>query len=252
MLAQVDFLCVQSEKAKARFVALGAPLDRIGITGNVKTDLLKGTSTRTEMQTIRQDLSIALDAKVIVAGCIRAGEEPILLEGFAQVHARLKPLILILAPRHLRRVPDIERELKKRELHYVKRSEIDAQECTGPVLLLDTMGELSKVYAAADVAFVGGSLVIIGGRGHNPLEPAALGVPVLFGPYMQQEGAEALIESGAAIQIDNADQFAKEVIRLLENSDERHRRGAAGQQVIQEAQGAARRTVELLRQNRIL
>ena len=250
ILTQIDFLCVQSEKAKARFVALGAPLDRIGITGNVKIDLLKGMPA--DVQTVRQDLRIPAKAKVIVAGCTREGEEPILLDGFIQMQAQLEPVVFVLAPRHLRRVPEIERELKKRDLSYVKRSQMGPQEVIQPVLLLNTMGELSRVYAAADVAFVGGSLVIIGGRGHNPLEPAALGVPVLFGPYMQQEGSEALLKSGAAIQIDNANQFAKEVTQLLENPNERRRRGAAGQKVIQDAQGAARRTVELLVHHGIL
>ena len=175
-----------------------------------------------------------------------------MLDGFERLRSRFDGLVLILAPRHLNRVGQIERELTTRRIGYTKRTDGSSAPFRGPVLLLDTMGELSTVYAAADVAFVGGSLFPIGGRGHNPLEPAAAGAPVLFGPYMQQEGSRLLVLRGAAARVADAQQFAEEVARLLADPDERDRRAAAARSVVLEGQGAARRTVELLRERGII
>ena len=146
---------------------------------------------------IRSALGIPHSAKIFVAGSTRPGEEEIIAAAFASVVKEMPDSVMILAPRHLNRLEEVERVLDAAGLPFVKRSAgVKLNETEARTLILDSIGELQGVFACAEAAFVGGSLRDYGG--HNPLEPAALGVPVLFGPYMEQTGAKELLTGGAA------------------------------------------------------
>ncbi|MCK4590619.1 MAG: glycosyltransferase, partial [Candidatus Latescibacteria bacterium] len=190
------------------------------------------------------------DRQAIVAGSTREGEEKILIEAFAELRRDFEHLLLVLAPRHLNRVPEVEALVSEAGFTVARKSRLKSADQEVDIVVLDTMGELSSVYASAQVAFVGGSLVPVGG--HNPLEPAVWGVPVLFGPYMEQQGAAALLEKGAAFQVEQADQLVQTIAQLLEDPSKREAAGSQGKRVVQGRRGSASATVELLIENGII
>jgi 3-deoxy-D-manno-octulosonic-acid transferase len=217
------------------------PPEKTAVTGSLKFDVSLGEPLQVPFMADRQ---------VIVAGSTREGEEKILIEVFARLRQQFDHLLLVLAPRHLDRVPEVEALVSKAGFTGARKSRIKSTDRDVGIVILDTMGELPSVYACAQVAFVGGSLVPVGG--HNPLEPAAWGVPVLFGPYMEQQGATALLEKGAAFQVEQTDQLAQTMAQLLKDPSKREAAGSQGKRVVQERRGAASATVELLIKNGII
>ncbi len=252
ILVLIDVVCVQSEGDKDRFTALGADKKRIKLTGNLKIDSLKVTSDARGKKCIRKDFGLLEDGKVLIAGSTRQGEEDIIVRVFEKLCRRFGDLSLIIAPRHLDRLKEVEEIVQTYNLPYLKWSDVvrslrvegSNSQVKYSVIILDTVGELASVYRLADVAFVGGSLMPLGG--HNPLEPAAVGVPTIFGKYMDQEGAYMLLESGAALKVEDEDELLIALERLFEDEEERGRMGGAGIDAISKAQGVAPRTVELL------
>ena len=196
ILSRVSRFSVQTEDDAARLRRLGAPVDRVRVTGNLKFDeaVQSVLSSPSRPEAIRESLGFPPQSPLWVAGSIHPGEEEVILGAFSSLRDRHPELGLLLAPRRLNRVPEIEAMLQGRGLDYRLRSVSGPP--GAPVLVLDTLGELAGLYGAATVAFVGGSLVPWGGQ--NPLEPAARGVPVLFGSHMQnfQEAATLLKTSG--------------------------------------------------------
>jgi len=238
LLKQIDLLCVQSNDDLRRYSLLGAVPERIVVTGSMKFDVPK----REQPARLETDH----DRQVIVAGSVREGEEEILIDVFKRLRQNLNDLLLIMAPRHLQRVKKIESIVLKRGLSACRRSQWTHKSLKGvDVLILDTIGELPSTYALADVAFVGGSLAPFGG--HNPLEPASHGVPVVFGPYMEQEGTKALLEKGAAFRALNGDELFEDILQLLKDPELRQRMGEAGKRVVEDMRGASRMTAQLLR-----
>jgi 3-deoxy-D-manno-octulosonic-acid transferase len=156
--------------------------------------------------------------------------------------------LLIIAPRHLDRLPEIEDILRRYNLSFIRKTMIKKEEALSkyPVILLDTIGELSALYSIASVVFVGGSLVPVGG--HNILEPALYKKPILFGPYMHnfKEIAEGFKNKKAAIEITNSDEMAKEIINILNNPDIGKKLGEKGFSVIIENKGALEKSIELI------
>lgn len=243
VLGNVDLICTQSREDRARFLRMGVPPERIETIGNLKFDGLA-----TEMPDaggLRRTFGLPEGRRILVGGSTREGEEAILLDAFAVLRRRFPDLLLILAPRHLTRLGDVEGLLRTRGIRWTLRSRIGPDRPAGTdLVVLDTLGELARLYAAADVAFVGGSFVPVGG--HSPMEPAAAGVPVLFGPHMAQEGAQLLLDAGAACSVADGDVLCRMIDRLLADPEERGRRGRAGRLAVRAARGGTGRTVDLL------
>ena len=236
----IDLICVQSQEDGERLLRLGARRDGTFVTGNVKGGEPEGEPP--DGEGLRSSLDVDPERPVLVAGSTREGEEEVLLKGLRKLWDRLPDLLVVLAPRHLERLGEVERLLREAGVRYVLRSK--AGEDLPQVLLVDTMGELIKFYAMADLAFVGGSFVQVGG--HNPFEPASLGVPVTFGPYMRQEGWDLLCEDGAAVRVRDVEEWAEVSSRLLEDPDLRLRMGRKGREYAGRLRESARRTAELL------
>ena len=231
MLRLLATVGVQHALDGERYIAYGADPGRVRVTGNVKFDLAeraaeKAGPTRAEL---RHDLGLSDSTTVIMAGCPRpVEEEQAVLSAFTRVHERYPEVKLIWAPRHLQRIPQVEALLRGAGLAFTFRTRpVSQAPVQADVIILDTMGELAAMYAAADMAFVGATLVPLGG--HNVLEPAACGIPVLFGPHTEnvRSSAAALLRSGGGTVVHNGDDLAREWLELLENPQKRARAGAA-------------------------
>lgn len=242
MLDAFDLIVAQSEKDGERLQALGANPQRMKILGNVKGDL----EPRWETPALRTELRLPEERPVWVAGSSRPGEEEIILEAFARVRSRLPQAVLILAPRHLERLREVELLLQRRRLAYTRRSKVSQELIDFPIILLDTMGELARVYPLAQAALVGGSLLAFGG--HNPLEPALAGVPVLMGPHTGNVATllKALVEGGGAKVVNNAEELGQAVIKWLEQPALARRAGEAARRIAQAQRGSAGKTVDWL------
>lgn len=246
-LREVAGFGMQSEEDARRIIALGASPERVVVTGNLKMEA-PGAGEGTE-RLWRRLLHLTDTEPVWIAGSTHRGEEEQVLEAYTRLRREVGRLSLILAPRHPERVGEIEELLTRHGLRGVRRTRLSGDreaEPEAPVILLDTVGELASLYAVADVIFIGGSLVPAGG--HNMIEPASMGKPVVFGPHVEnfREVAALLLEAGGAIQIRGRDELTEAVRRLLLAPEERQRRGAAAQEAVRAQQGAAARTLELL------
>ena len=247
-LSCFDLLCVQSEEHKERLIRLGACPDKIRVTGNLKYDRLLYTSQTADKDQLKKRLGIADKYMVIIGGSIRSGEEQILLRVFAKLKSEKDNLLFLLAPRHLDKLHEVEKALSAMKFSFVRRSQLDGniRSDQPDVILLDTMGELAGLYALADVAFVGGSLVPVGG--HNLLEPAIYGVPVIFGPYMDhfKEEAKILTESGGGIQVKSEEELVQRLSGLIEDKEKRLKLGASAKAAIGKETGVSKRTTDLI------
>lgn len=236
-------IAAQSEADAERFRSIGANPQRTHVTGNIKFDF----GLPDDIGDIGAALRVrhAPQRPVWIAGSTHEGEEEILLDVQAQLAAGPKPL-LILVPRHPQRFDEVAALLERRRLRYVRRSSGEPCEPATEVMLLDTLGELLQFYAAADVAFVAGSLVPIGG--HNLLEPAALGIATLSGPhnFNAQEIADMLIEVGAVQVVRDAGELGAALRLLLADPLERARRGALGRDAVDRNRGALARLLALI------
>jgi 3-deoxy-D-manno-octulosonic-acid transferase len=205
--------------------------------------------SRTEEHALRVELGLG-DDPTLMAGSTHRGEEEIVLEAYLQARARRPTLRLVLAPRHLDQIDEVEALLRGRQLSVRRRSQgrPGAEEAMASVLLLDTIGELAKVYAVGTVVFVGGSFAPIGG--HNVLEPAAHRKAILFGPHMHNfhQIADALLEAGGALQVQKPEALGEAVIELLQHPDRRQVLGEEAYRVLRDNQGALGRTVQLIEQ----
>ena len=187
---------------------------------------------------------------VWIAGSTHAGEEEQLLDAHARLMVRFPNALLLLVPRHKDRFAGVAEGLARRGVKFERRSETAGRGGgalgEAPVVLVDTVGELAALYASADVAFVGGSLVAVGG--HNLLEPAALGLPVLTGPhhFNAKEIAQLLLERGAALEVADGQELAGVLIRLLDDPAERRRIGRIGQEIVQSNRGSVAALLKLI------
>ncbi len=247
VLDQVEVFAMQAQADADRIIALGARPPRVLVAGNTKFDLAADlAAARGQAETLRRDLGWRKDQKVIVAGSTRPGEELLLAKAFLELRKNFPDACLVVAPRHLERVPDAAAVLKAAGLSFVKRSEWGGSR-GGSAVLLDTLGELRAFYSLAEpagLAWVGGSFVDFGGQ--NPLEPAALGVPVLFGPSMRHfpEVAATLLEAGAAVQVQSSG-LAGASLSWLRDPPARALAAQAALECVQKSAGASKRTAEL-------
>ncbi|MBU4310223.1 3-deoxy-D-manno-octulosonic acid transferase [bacterium] len=249
VLFNIDLFCMQSKLDEERIISLGAPKERVHVTGNVKFDGLQ--TEVSDRERLAEELKISSKDLVLVAGSTHPGEEEIILDIYQKAREEYPNLRLILAPRHPERIPEVESLCKNKNLSYIRRSQITNHRSPitdhrSPIILIDTIGELAKVYSLATVVFVGGSLVPVGG--HNILEPAALGKAPLFGPYMHNfvESARLLIEGKGGIQARDREELLKNILDLLKNPEKREKTGKRAQEIVKRHQGASERTVELI------
>jgi 3-deoxy-D-manno-octulosonic-acid transferase len=249
VLQSITTFSMQTKLDAERIIAIGADPCRVHITGNIKYDLALTPLSDAEERALRADLGIGGEP-VFMAGSTHRGEEDIAIEAYLQARARVPTLRLLLAPRHLDRLDEVEALLRKHQLTGQRRSRacLPSQRGAAPVLLLDTIGELAKLYAVGTVVFVGGSFAPIGG--HNVLEPAAHRKAILFGPHMHNfhQIAAALLEAGGALQVQKAEALGEHVIPLLQHPERRQALGDAAYQVLCDNQGAIERTVALIAQ----
>ena len=224
-------VAAQGEGDADRFKLLGADPDRTHVTGNIKFDFSVPLDLAERGRSLRA--FYAVSRPMWVAGSTHEGEEEIVLEAHRIVRGTHPRALLVLVPRHPPRFDEVASRLQRVGVRFARRSQrmgerAETAAANAEVLLVDTLGELLDFYAAADVAFVGGSLVPIGG--HNLLEPAALGLPILTGPYNSNSAdvARLLLERGAAELVHDAAELGHRVADLLSDPDERDRIGALG------------------------
>ena len=252
VLADIDRFCVQGEETASRLIALGADPARVTITGSLKFDSLDTAPLpgRGPARVLRF-FRVSPQRPVFVAGSTMRGEDEAVIRAFNRVRAgslAAHPL-LVIAARHPERFAEVERICRFEGLSTVRRSElpIDAEPRCDAVVL-DTIGELAQLYQIATAVFVGGSLVPAGG--HNILEPAAYGKPIVFGPHMENfaEIADTFLASSAAIQVRNARELEEAVIALMGDPVSRARLGAAARALIDANRGAKDRTLAIMAQ----
>jgi 3-deoxy-D-manno-octulosonic-acid transferase len=241
-LRRLDAVGARSDLDAARFVELGVPEERVTVTGDLKLEPPEGVAT------LATDLVRALsEVPVIVAGSTHPGEEEFAHEALVACEREGQAAALLVAPRHLQRADQLEREFRSRGRRVRRRRRLDGPPlASGEVLLLDTLGELSAVYAAASVAFVGGTLVPVGG--HNLIEPIFAGCPVIFGPHVGnvRVHAELALASGAGTRVEDSAQLADAVVAALRDPDARRQRVARGQESLAGHRGTAHRTALLI------
>jgi len=247
-LSNVDRLLVQSQSDADRYLALGAARDRIVVTGNTKFGSLEPASEAELDLALRR---FAATGSTLIAGSTAPGEEEQVLDAYLVLRRRFVDLRLVLAPRHLERLGEIEDLLHRKGLSYVKATTLKAgaPEPGGvTILLLDTLGDLRLLYRYGTLAFVGGSL-FEGRGGQNLGEPAATGIAVLFGPFHsnQLQTAQALLAEGGGSVVRNAHEIACAATDLLADEHRLREKGAKARAVYQRLAGGAARSLEELR-----
>jgi 3-deoxy-D-manno-octulosonic-acid transferase len=248
VLADVDHFCVQGEETARRLQQLGADPARITVTGSLKFDALDvipmpGRGPDRVLRFFR----VSPQRPVLVAGSTLKGEEEAVIRAFNRVRTTGTAPLLILAARQPQRFGEVERLCRHEGLATIRRSElpIDA-EPRADAVILDTIGELAQLYQVATVVFVGGSLVAAGG--HNILEPAVFGKPIVFGPHMENfaEIAEAFLANGAAVQVRSDRELDQAIVSLMGDPVRRARLGAAARALVEANRGAKDKTLDVL------
>jgi 3-deoxy-D-manno-octulosonic-acid transferase len=245
VLRRVDLFLAQSEEDARRLVAMGARAGAVRAIGNLKYDVRAPGENAMK----KRVGSLLGEARLVVAGSLLEGEERALLEAWSVMQADGPDAVLLLVPRHPQRFNDVVEMVRRKDFVVLRCSTLDTamgRISAGTVLVLDTLGDLAAVYGLADVAFVGGSLVAKGG--HNPLEPAQFGVPVVMGPSFENfRDVVGKMQAADGIRIvqDN-DGLEKALAELLTDREGARALGERGRRVFEEQQGATARAVEAL------
>ena len=277
---KVSYLCVQNEEYLKRFRHLGIHSDKLKITGNMKYDLLEpvsdkgallalipmsgatsgfdtGTLPQAERRrspdlivgdiSYKQIFGINDNDLVIIAGSTHPPEEEIIIDAYSQLRNKFTNLRLIIAPRHPFRFDEVDKIIRTKGLEVSRRSNPPDAMNKSAVILLDTLGELNKVYQIADIVFVGGSMIPRGGQ--SILEPAAAGKAMIFGPDMSnfRDIADLLIKEGAAISVPDKSGLYQAFLSLLAEPARRNRIGAKAKDIISRYQGATAQNIEFIR-----
>jgi 3-deoxy-D-manno-octulosonic-acid transferase len=248
MLAMVDMCLMQSERDAQRVIELGADPARVRCTGNIKFDQPMPAAGSSGPGLTKAALAIGERERLFVAGSTHPGEEAIIVAAYRRLCEDFPDLVLVLAPRHIEGAAQVAEAVRTAGLNVFRRSQGDGRmPGTGPrVMVLDSRGELALLYREAAVSFVGGTLVPIGG--HNLLEPAAWGKPVLFGPHTDHcaEVAGLLLRAHGGLMVQSAGELTEAVRALLQNSEEAARMGRAAREVVVQNQGALQRTLDVI------
>jgi len=243
LFKNVSLYLVQTEQDRQRLIESGMSADRVRVAGNLKCDIMPPEVEADRLARLAGEISLPPGKKLLVAGSTREGEEQLLIEAFVEAGRSGAVSALILAPRHVDRVSEVERICRESGLRVERRTGVR----TGrdwEVLILDTIGELAGFYALCDAAFIGGSLVPWGG--HNLIEPAAYGKPIFFGPHMQNFAflARAFLESGAARLVARREDLRE--MFLLSDPEDLKARGKRSLQTLKGLQGATERTLRTI------
>jgi 3-deoxy-D-manno-octulosonic-acid transferase len=249
VLADVDRFCMQSEESARRIIEIGAEPSRVSVTGSLKFDSLESPAVaagRGAGRVLRY-FRISPNRHVLMAASTFRGEESAMLAAFAAARRSHPNALLVLAPRKPERFGEAESLARAEGFRVLRRSElaVDA-EPRADVIILDTMGELAHLFQIATVVFVGGSLVAQGG--HNILEPAVHGKPIVYGPHMENfaEISATFLQSNAALQVPDAGALVATISRLMGDPVERARLGAAARALVEANRGAKGRTVQAI------
>ena len=241
----LELVCVQESQDVDRWVAFGVERSRIRHTGSIKYDLEDVVVDPMLPRNVLRELKVE-GRPILFGGSTHPGEEEMLGRIFLELHAEFPELFLIIAPRHVERTPEVRRSLEQIGLRVMIRSQLPIIDGTVNCLLLDSTGELRNWYAVATVAFVGKSLTAHGGQ--NPVEPISAGVPVIFGPNMENFGwlARSLVARRGAVQVGSLSDLEKAVVDLLNDSRLRETLVANASAVLRQHAGAAARTAKLI------
>ncbi len=240
------FIAAQSQEDAERFRSIGASAERTHVVGNIKFDFGYPPDMETRGHSLR--LMLGANRPVWVAGSTHEKEEELLIAAHRKLRERFSNALLVLVPRHPPRFAGVADLLREHGLHFIRRTSALPVKPDTEVYLLDTLGELPPFYAAGDVAFVGGSLGIDHVGGHNLLEPAALGLPIVAGPhnFNSADIARMLVERHALKIVHDPGELAKVVGELLADPNARATMGAAGRKTVDDNRGAVSRLMEFL------
>lgn len=243
VLKQIDLFLAQTEEDARRLVAIGAPSERVRVSGNLKFDVRVTTASA-----LAEDLRRAIpsDSPVLVCGSTGEGEEEILFRAFQDCRQSHPNAVMILAPRHPDRFDQVAELISELQIPLIRRSSWNTtRPISQGIFLLDSVGELASVYALAHIAFVGGSLIPTGG--HNVLEPAQHGVAILTGPFTFnfREIIRIFVEN-EALKTVSAQNLSQELLQLLEHQEERNLLGSRARELFTRYSGATKRTLEAL------
>jgi 3-deoxy-D-manno-octulosonic-acid transferase len=247
-LNHVSFIAAQTQQDAARFNAFVDDKSKVQVLGNIKFDLRIDSGLIEQGQRLRQKLFP--NRFVWIIASTHKGEEPIFLEIYQQLKPKIPQLLLLLVPRNLERFEEVKQLCEKQQFQVVTRTSAFNCSTATDVYLGDTIGELKLLYTAADVAFVGGSMVDVGG--HNVLEPVAIGIPLMFGHYMYNFNkiADGLLNADAAIQCRSGAEIADNVLSLYQQPDKKIRLINNAKAFMQQNQGTTQAVISLL--NRFL
>jgi 3-deoxy-D-manno-octulosonic-acid transferase len=247
-LSHIDAFSMISQDDALRMKSLGAPAERLTINGNAKFDNAGTVKDSNARRWAAKLLGLNPAVPVIVAGSTRNPEEQSVLDAYIKIRELLPDCLLVIAPRHIERVDQIAHWIAERGLAFQRRTELEnhGDQRTAPVVILDTIGELSMIYCVADVVFCGGSLVPKGGQ--NLLEPAICGKPVLYGPSMEDfEDARDLIQrAGGGVTVVDAATLSAKALDWLSNPQRAQSAGMAARRAVLPHRGAARKHADVI------
>lgn len=261
ILNKINVFCMQNNLYKDRIISIGAQAKNVFVTGNMKFDNtdyadfsrqsgIPPQAGKTDYTDYRQKLGLKPDEEFIVAGSTHSGEERIILEVYKKLKEKYANLKLLIAPRHVDRITDIEKLVKQYGFTSVKISELNQLPTSNfqlsTVFLLDTMGQLKFFYGLATIVFVGGSLVRHGG--HNMIEAAVFSKAIIFGRYIFNfhDIAQVFLEDNAAIMVDNKQELQQTIERLINSPQEKTRLGQNAYNIVEKNKGATDRNIELI------
>ena len=249
MLLQIRKFCMQSKIDRERIISMGAIPQRVVITGNTKYDQTYAEVSEEERAKLRREFRFEGKGPIIVAGSTHGGEEEIVVRTFGKVLEKYPDARLLLAVREITRAASVRFMIKHQGYTVLRRSKMGTDEDDGKdaqIVILDTIGELGRLYSLADVVFVGGSFVKVGG--HNILEPAAHGKPIVVGPNMFNfaEIFDLLSSRGACVMVKNEKEFIDTCLDILIHPDRAEAMKRSCIEVVQENQGATRKNLEQL------
>ncbi|MCS6830214.1 MAG: 3-deoxy-D-manno-octulosonic acid transferase [Armatimonadota bacterium] len=247
VLRCIDAICAQSEEDARRFCAIGAPPDRVHVVGNTKFDQAAVGAQEVDVDLLRRDLGLPEGTPVLVIGSSRAPEEEVLIaKAYRRLREQFPTLCIVWAPRHVERAETVADVLRAEGFHPWFRTQGVPDSPQGQIVL-DTFGELARVYAIGDVAIIGGSFVPLGGQ--NLLQPLAHGKPVVHGPYMHnfRDVAALARQAGVAWTAHSEEELVQHVSRLLRDERLRAEVARRAQTLVREQQGASQRITEILK-----
>ena len=246
VLQEVSLFLMQTERDAAKMIDLGAPPERVERTGNMKYDQAASGGILSVGRDLRSELRLEKGEQVMIAGSTHEGEEAAALEAYSILLSSVPSLALIIAPRHLERLGSIEQGFSEKVFSTFRRGKLSdsARRQGSSIILIDTLGELDRLYSLADFIFVGGSLAPVGG--HNVLEAAACRKPVFFGPHMSnfQEVADQLKGSGGGIEVGSGKEMGEKMAWLAQHPDEYLKKGESAYLVVSNNRGAVKRNLE--------